>query len=89
LGRWGYWSYGGNEEQILSDLIADQIEWVVMGRVYSKINQGPWQVRNAVRNQVLRHLILSLVLESGRHGKQWLPLLRLFVQRSNQRLKSW
>jgi len=55
LGRWGWWSYGGSEEQILSDMISDQIEYAVMGRIYSKI-VGPWQVRNTVRNQVLKTL---------------------------------
>jgi len=53
LGRWGYWSYGGTEEQILSDLISDEIDWQIMGRVYSKLN-GAWPVRNALRNQVLK-----------------------------------
>jgi len=53
LGRWGWWSWGGSEEQILSDLISDQIDWAVMGRVYSKIT-GPWSVRYAIRNQVLK-----------------------------------
>jgi len=60
LGRWGYWSYGGTEEQILSDLISDEIDWTVMGKVYSKMN-GSWTVRNAVRNQVIK-VIDKLVL---------------------------
>jgi len=55
LGRWGWWSYGGSEEQILSDMISDQIEYAVMGRIYSKIT-GPWPIRNTVRNQVLKTL---------------------------------
>jgi len=53
LGRWGWWSWGGTEEQILTDLIGDQIDWAIMGRIYAKIT-GPWSVRNAVRNQVLK-----------------------------------
>jgi hypothetical protein len=53
LGRWGWWSYGGNEEQILSDLISAELEWAVMGRIYGKIT-GPWVIRNKVRNQVLK-----------------------------------
>ena len=53
LGRWGWWSWGGSEEQILSDLISDQIDWAVMGRIYSKIT-GPWSVRYTIRNQVLK-----------------------------------
>lgn len=56
LGRWGWWSWGGSEEQVLSDLISDQIEWAVMGRVYSKINKGPWIVRHKVQSQVLKTL---------------------------------
>jgi len=55
LGRWGWWSYGGSEEQILSDLISDQIEYTTLGKIYSKIS-GPWAVRNTVRNQVLKTL---------------------------------
>jgi hypothetical protein len=55
LGRWGYWSYGGSEEQILSDLIADQIDYAVMGRIYSKIT-GPWTIRWTVRNQIIKTL---------------------------------
>lgn len=55
LGRWGWWSYGGSEVQILSDLISDQIDYAVMGRIYSKI-QGAWQIRNLIRNKVLSAL---------------------------------
>jgi len=55
LGRWGWWSYGGSEEQILSDMISDQIEWAVMGRIYGKIT-GPWAIRNTIRNQILKTL---------------------------------
>jgi len=62
LGRWGWWSYGGSEEQILSDMIADQIDWAVMGRVYSKIS-GPWQIRNTIRNQILK--TLDVVISAG------------------------
>jgi len=52
LGRWGWSSYGGSEVQILSDIIADQIDYAVMGRIYDKI-QGPWQIRYMIRNKVL------------------------------------
>lgn len=34
-------------------MIADELDYDIMGRIYSKI-VGPWQVRNAVRNQVLK-----------------------------------
>jgi len=53
LGRWGWWSYGGTEEQILSDLIADELDWTVMGRIYGKIT-GSWTLRYMIRNQVLK-----------------------------------
>lgn len=55
LGRWGWWSYGGSEEQILADLISDQLEWAIMGRIYGKIT-GPWAIRNTVRNQIMKTL---------------------------------
>jgi len=54
LGRWGWWSYGGSEEQVLSDVISDEIEWQVMGDIYSKISSGPWAVRSRIRNAVLK-----------------------------------
>lgn len=53
LGRWGWYTWGGSEEQILSDLISDQIDWAIMGRIYSKLS-GSWTIRNAVRNQVIK-----------------------------------
>jgi len=62
LDRWGWWEYGGSEEQILSDMISDQIDWAVMGRIYSKI-QGAWTIRNAVRNQVLK--TLDTIISTG------------------------
>jgi len=55
LGRWGWYSWGGSEEQVLSDLISDEIDWKVMYKIYGKI-AGPWIVRNQVRNQVLKAL---------------------------------
>jgi len=53
LGRWGWWSYGGAEEQILTDIITDEIEYNTLGKVYGRIT-GPWMVRNTVRNTVLK-----------------------------------
>jgi len=67
LGRWGWWSYGGSEEQVLSDLIADQIEYAVMGRIYSKIT-GPWTIRWTVRNQVMKSL--DTIISAG-VGPAW------------------
>jgi len=53
LGRWGWYSWGGSEVQILSDLISDELDYVVMGKIYGKI-QGPWIVRQKIRQQVLK-----------------------------------
>jgi len=53
LGRWGWYSSGGTEEQVLSDLISDQLDYAIMGRIYAKI-QGAWQLRNLIRNKVLQ-----------------------------------
>lgn len=53
LGRWG-WYYGyGSEEQILSDLISDELEYDIMGRIYSKLS-GPWVMRSMLRNQAIK-----------------------------------
>lgn len=54
LGRWGWWSYGGTEEQVLSDLVSDELDYQIMGGVYAKLPSGPWMIRNAARNQVLK-----------------------------------
>jgi hypothetical protein len=53
LGRWGWYTWGGTEVQILSDLISDELDYVVMGKIYGKI-QGPWIVRQKIRQQVLK-----------------------------------
>jgi len=55
LGRWYWWSWGGTEEEILSDLIVDEIQWQVMDKVYSKI-QGPWAVRSKIYNLIQKGL---------------------------------
>jgi hypothetical protein len=55
LGRWGWWSWGGSEEQVISDIISDELDWQIMGRIYSKLS-GPWMIRNKLRNQVLKTL---------------------------------
>lgn len=54
-GAYGWWSYGGTEEQIISDLVADYIDWKILYKVYGKIT-GPWVIRNTVRNQLLKVL---------------------------------
>jgi len=68
LGRWGWWSWGGSEEQIISDLISAELEYATMGKIYSKISSGPWIVRNKVRNTVEK-TIDSLV--SAGVGPAW------------------
>ena len=32
LGRWGWWGYGGSEEDILSDMVSEHINWLVRRR---------------------------------------------------------
>jgi len=53
LGRWGWWSSGGSETQLLSDLISDEIEYQTLGKIYSKL-AGPWIIRSKIRDQVLK-----------------------------------
>jgi len=69
LGRWGYGSYGGTEEQILTDIISDEIDWTVMGRVYNKIS-GPWMIRNGIRNTIIKTLdtLVSAAVTPGWKG---------------------
>jgi len=60
LGRWGWYSGYGSEEQILAEMIADELEYDIMGRIYGKLS-GPWMVRNMLRNQVQK-VIDNMVL---------------------------
>eukprot|EP01124_Arcella_intermedia_P016895 TRINITY_DN2349_c0_g1_i1.p1 TRINITY_DN2349_c0_g1~~TRINITY_DN2349_c0_g1_i1.p1 ORF type:complete len:544 (-),score=78.05 TRINITY_DN2349_c0_g1_i1:109-1740(-) len=53
LGRWGWWSSGGSETQLLSDIINDEIEYQTLGKIYSKI-PGPWIIRSKIRDTVLK-----------------------------------
>jgi hypothetical protein len=53
LGRWGWWSYGGSETQLLSDMINDEIEYQTIGKIYSKL-PGPWVIKSKLRDQVLK-----------------------------------
>jgi hypothetical protein len=59
LGRWGWYSWGGSEELILADLIADQIDYAVMYKIYGNMS-GPWIVRSKVRDTVLKTLNTSV-----------------------------
>jgi len=53
LGRWGWWSGGGSETQLLADIINDEIEYQTIGKVFEKIS-GPWMIRSKIRDQVLK-----------------------------------
>jgi len=55
LDSWGWWSFGGTEEQVLADMIADYLDWKILYKVYGKIT-GPWIIRNTIRNQLLKVL---------------------------------
>jgi len=52
MGRWGWWGGQGSEEQMLAELISDELEYDIMGRIYGKL-PGPWIVRNKMRNWTL------------------------------------
>jgi hypothetical protein len=45
------WSYGGDEVQVISDLIAEEINWGVLYDVYGGLT-GPWAIRSRVQNQI-------------------------------------
>lgn len=61
LGRWGYWGFGGSEEQILCDLVADQIEYAVMGPIWSKLT-GPYFIRNQITKRIQATIDTSVML---------------------------
>jgi len=60
LGSWGWWSYGGTEEQVISDMISDYLDWKILYKVYGKIT-GPWIIRNTIRNQLLKVLDKTII----------------------------
>jgi len=66
MGRWGWWSSQGSEEQMLSEMIAEELEYDIMGRIYGKLS-GPWFIRNKVRNMTLSS-IDSMVLSAVKPG---------------------
>jgi len=62
LGRWGWWGNGGTEEQLLSELISDELEYDIMARVYAKLPRAlPWFITNKIRGGV-QSTIDSMVL---------------------------
>lgn len=66
LGRWGWWSNSGTEEQILAEMISDELDYDIMGRAYSKLS-GPWMIRNMLRNK-MQKLFDSVVLAIVKPG---------------------
>lgn len=82
LGRWGYWSYGGSEEQILSDLIVDELEYVVFGRILSGLS-GPWIVRNKLRKVITKALdtiVMAAVVPAWKVMSETVATLRPKVE---------
>jgi len=60
MGRWGWGGGNGSEEQLLAELISDELEWDIIGRIYCGL-KGPWIIRNKLRNMALS-TIDSMVL---------------------------
>lgn len=52
----------------MCDLISDELEYEIMGRIYGKLS-GPWMVRNMLRNQVCK-TIDSMVMTAVRPAWQ-------------------
>lgn len=52
LGRWGWWGYGGSEEDILSDMVTEHIGYAVLGGVWSTIDGAP-RARRMARDSVM------------------------------------
>jgi len=73
LGRWGWYGNYGSEEQILSEMIADELDYEIMGRVYGKL-VGPWFIRSMLRNKV-QTAIDSLVMAAVKPG--WASMKKL------------
>eukprot|EP00771_Trimastix_marina_P000509 gnl/Trimastix_PCT/153.p1 GENE.gnl/Trimastix_PCT/153~~gnl/Trimastix_PCT/153.p1 ORF type:complete len:624 (-),score=248.97 gnl/Trimastix_PCT/153:221-2032(-) len=51
VGRYGWWSYGGTQEESLSDMVCEHIEYTCMSDVYRKLS-GPYLLRMKVRKAV-------------------------------------
>jgi len=67
LGRWGYYYGSGSEEQLLSEMISEELEYDVMGRMYSKLPSGPYFIRNKIANWTLS-TINSMVIAAVKPG---------------------
>jgi len=70
LGRWGYWGGGGSEEQMLSDMISDELEYDIMSRVFAKLPRVPWIIRSKLRNAALKSIdsMVSVAVKPGWAG---------------------
>lgn len=60
MGRWGWWGGQGSEEQLLAELIADELEYDIMGRIYGGL-PGPWIIRNQIRNRTLQAIDVMIL----------------------------
>ncbi|EGG24328.1 pleckstrin domain-containing protein [Cavenderia fasciculata] len=53
LGRWGWWGWGGSETQVLCDIIADEVEYDILGRALCGLPNVPYFIRNFMRNKLM------------------------------------
>ncbi|XP_015774464.1 PREDICTED: PH domain-containing protein DDB_G0267786-like isoform X2 [Acropora digitifera] len=63
-----YWRHriGGTEEQVLSDILVDRINYRVMTSVYTEI-KGGWTIKQKVKEQVVKtldSLVMAMVIPS-------------------------
>ncbi|XP_029214232.2 PH domain-containing protein DDB_G0267786-like [Acropora millepora] len=63
-----YWRHriGGTEEQVLSDILVDRINYRVMSSVYTEI-KGGWIIKQKVKEQVVKtldSLVMAMVIPS-------------------------
>jgi len=63
LGRWGWYSTGGSETQLLSDLISDEIEAQTLEKVFEKLHVIPGMVRRKARDSALK--VLDTLVSAG------------------------
>jgi len=53
LDRWSWWMGEGTEEQILGDLIAEELEYDITGRLLGAL-PGPWFVKSKLRSMAYK-----------------------------------
>lgn len=63
LGRWGYCYSSGSEEQLISEMISEELEYDIVGRMYSTIPKLPWIIRNKLSNMAL-NTINTMVIQA-------------------------